>query len=89
MATGNSGFDAAGEIDMVVFEQNHIEKSDTVIYTSPYTHCLFFEYAHTRRCLAGIKHPGMQTLETRHVFMGNGSDTAHTLHDIEHRTLGL
>lgn len=74
---------------MVVFEQNHIEKADTVIYTSSYTHRLFFEYAHTRRGLAGIEHPGMQTIETCHVFMGNGSDTAHTLHDIEHGTLGL
>ena len=39
--------------------------------------------------LTRIKHLGLQALETLLIFVGDGSYTAHALHDVEHHALGL
>ena len=46
MTPGNGGLDATGKVDMIVFEQYHVEQADTVVHSA--TRCarpLFRAYA--------------------------------------------
>ena len=47
--------DTTGKIHMIIFQQNHVEQSDTMIHATTYLHSLFFEHTHARSCLAGIE----------------------------------
>ena len=89
MGTTDSVFNAAGKIHVVVFEQNHIEKAYAVVHTPAYLDSLFFQHAHSGRCLAGIEYPGTRSLYRLHITSCHSGDTAHALHDVEHRALYL
>ena len=81
--------DAATEVDMVVFEENHIKQADAVIGAAANLHRLFFQHAHTGRGFAGVEHAGAGAFESFHVALRHGGDTAHALHDVEHQSLCL
>ena len=89
MTTRDSVLYTTGKIHMIIFQQNHVEQSDTMIHATTYLHSFFFEHTHARSCLAGIENASMQTFEFFHIPVSHRSDTAHALHHIEHKTLGL
>ena len=74
---------------MVILDENHIEKTDTVIHTTTYTYSLLLHDAHTRSSLAGIKHTGISSLKLTYIVACHGRNSAHTLHHVEHETLSL
>ena len=79
----------AGEIHMVILEQDHVEESDTMIHATADLHCLFLEHSHARGGLTGIQHVGMCSFETFHITVGHRGDATHPLHDIQHQALCL
>ena len=89
MGTVDSFGDATGEIDMVVFQKDHVEQADTMVHTATDAYGLLLDHAHTRCCLAGIEHMGLGAFQLLYIFAGGGGDTTHALHDVEHQTLGL
>ena len=89
VTAGNGVFDTASKIDMVVFQQNHVEEPDAVVHPAAYLHGSLLEHAHARGGLAGVEYAGVQTLEPLHIAAGHGGDTAHALHHVEHEALGL
>ena len=89
VATVDGIGDAAGEVDMVVLEQDHVEESDAVVTATADLHGLLLEHTHAWGGLAGIEHTGAGALEALHVSVSHGGDAAHTLHDIEHEALCL
>ena len=89
MAAVNSIDDAAGKIDVVVLEQNHIEESDAVVTATTNLHGLLLQHAQAWCGLAGVQHTGLGTLQQLHILVGHGGNTTHTLHDIQHQSLGL
>ncbi len=81
--------DAAGKIDMVVFEQNHIEQADTVVHAAANLDRLFLQIAEPRRGLARIEDMATRVFDTTLVAMGGGGNARHALHDVEHGALNL
>ena len=74
---------------MVVFQKNHVEQTNTMVYSTTDFHCHFFEDAHTGSCLTGVEHTGICSFQYLCVFAGHGCDAAHTLHHVQHQTFGL
>ena len=74
---------------MVVLEQDHIEKSDTMVHSATYLHSFLFEHTHTWGSLAGIEHASLQAFQLSHILGSDSGNTTHALHDIQHSTLGL
>ena len=89
MAAVDGVGDTTGEIHVVVLQQDHVEESNTMVATATDLHGLLLEHTHARRRLAGIEHTGLRTLQSLHVLIGHGGDTAHALHDIQHQALRL
>ena len=81
--------DAAGEVDVVVLEQDHVEQSDAVVAASANLHGLLLEHAHAGGGLAGVEHAGLGALQPLDILVGHGGNAAHALHDVEHESLGL
>ena len=52
--TGNSFINTSGKIHVIIFQENHVEKSDTMIYTTANLYCHFFEDTHSGSCLTRI-----------------------------------
>ena len=74
---------------MIIFQKDHIKKSDTVIHTTADLDCHLFQNAHSRRSLTGVEHMSMSTHQFLSILTGHCSDTAHTLHHIQHQTFRL
>ena len=89
MATVDSIVDATGEIDMVIFQENHIKKTNAMVHTTTNLYSLLLQHAKTWSCLTGIKDMSLCTLKTLYILSSHGSNATHTLHDIEHQTLCL
>ena len=89
MATVDGIHDATREVDVVVFEQDHVEESDAVVTATANLHSLLLEHTHARGSLAGVEHTGVGTLQSLHILISHCSNTAHALHDVEHESLGL
>ena len=89
MATINSVGNAAGKVDVVVLEQNHVKQPDAVVAASSNLHGLFLQHAHAGCGLASVQHAGLGALQPLHVAVGHGGYAAHALHDVEHETLRL
>ena len=89
MATVDSIVDTTSEVDMVVLEQDHIEETDAMVHTATDLHSLLLQHSETWSSLAGVQDMSLGTLKALHVLSGHGSDTAHTLHDVEHQALCL
>ena len=81
--------DTSGKVHMVVFQEDHIKQSDTMVHTSAKHDCFFLQVTQTRRGLTGIKYVAAGVLNEGLVFMRGGRHTRHALHDIEHRALDL
>ena len=89
MATVDGVCDASCEIDVVVLEKNHVEKSDTMVHAAANLHSLLLEHAHTRSGLTSVEDVSVGALETLHVLVGHSGDATHALHDVEHKALCL
>ena len=76
---GNSLFDATGKVYMIIFQQDHIEQSDTMVDTAADLYSILFHHTHTGSCFAGIQH----------IFAGCRCNTAHTLHNVQHQAFCL
>src|SRR5574344_2537659 len=74
----------SSKIHMIVFQQNHIKKTNTVIDTSTEWNGVRCQHTHTWRCLPCIQHMSLCTFQTLHILMSHRSDSAHTLHNIKH-----
>ena len=74
---------------MVVFQQNHVEQADTVVYTATDLHCHFLEDTHARSSLASIEYTGIRTFQLLGILMCHGGNATHALHDVQHQTLRL
>ena len=79
----------AGEIHMVILQQDHVEESDTVVHTTADLHSLFLQHTHTWGGLTGIQHPCMCSFEPFHITVGHRGNTAHPLHDVQHQAFCL
>ena len=77
------------KVHMIVFQQNHVEQTDTVIASSTYLYSHFLHNTHTRSSFTGIKDTSFGTFQLFHIFMGHSSNAAHTLHDVQHQALCL
>ena len=89
MTTINGIGDTSGKIHMVVFQQNHIKKTYSVINASSDLYGSLLQHTHARRCLSRIQHPGLCTFKAFYIFTGHRCDTTHALHDVQHQTFGL
>ncbi len=85
----DGGGDAAGKVDVIVFDEHHVEEADAMVGTAADFHGLLLEQTHAGGSLAGIEYLGLETVKALLVAGGGGGDTAHALHDIEHGALGL
>ena len=74
---------------MIVFQQNHVEQPDTMIYATANLYCHLFKDTHTGSCLTGIQYAGMSAFKFLRVFACHGRDTAHALHHVQHQAFGL
>ena len=74
---------------MVVLQEDHVEKTDTVVHTASEYYSLFLQIAQTRRRLTGVEHVATGVLDEGLILMRGGRYAGHALHDIEHRTLDL
>ena len=60
-----------------------------MVHTTTNLNSLLLYHSQTRSSLAGIKDMTVCTCHTLHIFVGHSSNTTHSLHDIQHQTLGL
>ena len=74
---------------MIVFQQNHVEQSDTMIYTTANLHSHFLKNTHTGSSLTGIEHTRIRTFQFLGIFMRHGSNATHALHNVQHQTFCL
>ena len=74
---------------MVVFQQDHVEKTHAVVFTAADLHGHLVQYAHAGRGLAGVEDFGVQSFEPRDVNGGLRRYAAHALHDVEDDAFGL
>ena len=74
---------------MIVFQENHIEKSDTVIHAAANLYRRFFKHTESRSSLAGIQHTCFRAFQLLHVFACHSGNTAHALHHVQHQTFCL
>ena len=81
--------DAASEIHVVVLQQDHVKKTDTVVASASDLHGLLLEHAHAGRRLAGVEHTCLRTLQPLYILVCHRGDTAHALHDVQHQALRL
>ena len=81
--------DAAGEVDMVVFEEYHVEESDAVVGAAANADGFLFKKSKARCGLAGVKNSCVCPSKQFDVAMGGGGDATHSLHDVEHESFGL
>ena len=79
----------SGKVDMIVLQQNHIEKTDAVVASATNLNSLLLQHAHARSSFAGVEHAGLGALQMLYILVGHGGNTTHALHDVEHKTLGL
>ena len=89
VATGNRRFDAASEIHVVIFQENHIEETDAVVHAAADADCLLLDHTQTRCRLASIEDARLRSFQRLDIFAGSRRDAAHTLHDVQHQTLSL
>ena len=89
MATCNGRFNTAGEVYMVVFQQNHIEQPDTMIDAATNFNRFFFDHAQARSCLTRIQYACFRSFQCFDIFACRGCNTTHALHDIEHQAFRL
>ncbi len=75
--------------DMIILEENHIEETDTMVHTTTYLHSLLLQHTETWSSLTGVEDVSLGTFKALYILSGHGSDTAHTLHDVEHQALCL
>jgi len=85
----NGVCDAAGEVDMVVFEKNHVEESDAVVGAAANADGFLLKKSKARCGLAGVKDSCVCPSKKFDVSMGGGGDATHSLHDVEHESFGL
>ena len=81
--------DAASKVDVIVFEEYHVKKSYAMVAAATNLHGLLLQHTHSWCGLAGIEHTTSGALQPLHVFIGHSGDATHTLHDVEHESLGL
>ena len=89
MTTVDGVIDTASKIDVIVLEENHIEETDTMVHTTTNLHCLLLQHTETWSSLTGVEDVSLGTFKALYIHSGHGSNTAHTLHDVEHETLSL
>ena len=89
LGLGYGSGDAAGEVDVVVLDQNHVEETDAVVVAAADSHGFFLEDAHAGCCLACVEHLAWQTCEKFLIFRSDCGYAAHALHDVEHESFGL
>lgn len=89
MATVKCCVDAAGKVYVVVFQQNHVEQSDTMVHATADADCLFLHHAHAGGRFSCVKYPGVRAFQPLYVFVCHCSDAAHALHDVQHQAFGL
>ena len=81
--------DAAGEVDVVVLKQNHIEEPYAVVHSPANLHSLLLQDAHAGRCLPRVKDMAARSLHAFHVTVGHRRYAAHALHDVQHEAFSL
>ena len=76
---------------MVVLEQNHVEEAYTMVHATANLHSLLLKHTHTRSCLTGVENTCLGTGIDKSllILVCHCGNTAHTLHDIQHKTLCL
>ena len=82
---------APAKVDVVVFKQNHVEQSDTMIHAPAYLHRLFLEHAHARCGFSGVQHACLCASLNQGLLVAvrHGGDATHALQDVQHQSLGL
>ena len=89
VATLDGIHNTPGKVHVIILQQNHIKESDTMVTTTTNLHGLLLQHTHTRRCLTGIQHTCLRTLQALHVLIRHRGDTTHTLHNVQHQSLRL
>ena len=81
--------DAAGEVDVVVLQQDHVEQSHAVVLAAADLHGHLVQHAHAGRGLARVEHARTEPFEVLHVEGRLRGHAAHALHDVEQDAFGL
>ena len=84
----DSGLDAAGEVDMIVFQHYHIIQAYAMVGAAATSHCVFFQQPHIGRRLAGIEQARIEAVEHSDQTLRLGGNAAETLHKVERGALG-
>ena len=87
--TFDRGADAAGEVDVVVLQQDHVEQPHAVVLAAADLHGHLVQHAHAGRGLARVEDLGTKSLQPLDVNGGLGRHAAHALHDVQQDALGL
>ena len=74
---------------MIVFQQNHVEQSDAMIYTTTNLYSHLLKDTHTGSSLTGIEHTRIRTFQFLSIFMRHGSNATHALHNVQHQAFCL
>ena len=75
--------DAAGKVDVVVLEHDHIVEPNTVVGAAAALHGVFLQQTHVGRGLAGVEQLCVQSVEHTHHFVRLCGDAAEPLHEVE------
>ena len=77
------------EVHVVIFQEDHVEQTDTMVTCATNTYRLFLEHTETGSGLAGVENGATRTGNEMLIIMRHRSNTRHPLHDIQHRALYL
>ena len=81
--------DAAGKVDVIVLNQDHVVEAYSMVHAAAYSDSLFLHQAHARSGLACVENFCFQPFEPRLIAIGHCGYAAHALHDVEHGAFGL
>src|SRR5258708_5754960 len=76
----DSFFQAAGIIDMIIFQHDHIIESEAVVDPSADPDGIFFQEAKVGSGLTGIQDPRAEFLQFVNILAGEGCHSAHSPH---------
>ena len=60
-----------------------------MVHTATDLYSLFLKHTHSGSSLTSVENVSLCTLEALYILGCHSSDTAHALHDVEHKALGL
>ncbi len=84
----DGGLDATSEVDVVVFEHDHVVEAYAVVCAAAAVDGVFLKQAHVGGGLAGVEELGVESVEHAYHAVGLGGDAREALHEVESSAFG-